>query len=89
MNYEDMIQAAESEAYNTESISYGIKGCVKNRELGSTQYVQKIKQFLFFIKNCTLPHGADMFDIGQYKRVTEKLIKNGYFNGSAIEIFKK
>jgi hypothetical protein len=88
-NYYEMIDCAETEAQATESISYGIKGSVKNREAGSPQYVQKLKRFLFFLKHNTIPTGADVLDVSLYKKVIDALIKNGYFEKSALDIFKK
>ena len=88
-SHHEMIDAAEIEAYTAESISSGIKGSVKNREAGSPQYVRKLKKFLFFLKRGTIPHGADIFDISLYKKVTDALIKKGEFETSALNVFKK
>jgi hypothetical protein len=88
-NYSEMVDSAEAEAHAAESISYGMKGSVKNREAGSPQYVQKLKKFLFFLKHNTIPTGADVLDVSLYKKVTDALIRNGYFEKSALDIFKK
>ena len=87
--YYEMIDAAESEAHTAESISSGIKGCIKNREAGSPQYIQKLKRFLFFLKHISMPHGADMFDISFYKKVTKVLIEKGDLKESAFDVFKE
>ncbi len=86
-SHQEMIDAAEIEAHTAESISSGIKDSVENREAGSLRYVRKLKKFLFFLKRGAIPHGADIFDISLYKKVTEALVEKGDFNKSAIGIF--
>ena len=88
-SYNEMVDAAEIETHTTESISSGIKGCIENRKAGSPQYIQKLKKFLFFLKQGIIPHGADMFDISLYKKVTKVLVEKGDLKESALDIFKE
>jgi len=88
-NSSEMIMAADDECSYVEKISYGIKGCVKNRACGSPQYAMKLKKFLFFMRHGVIPGGADVYDIGSYKRVARKLVESGELNEKIMNIFPK
>jgi acylphosphatase len=88
-SYQEIIHSAENETASVERISYGVKGCVKNRGDGSVQYIQKLKKFLFFMKSGVIPAGADPSDLGKYKKVAQKLVATGELNEKIMDIFPK
>lgn len=88
-SYHEIIQAADNECSYVEKISYGVKGCVKNREAGSPLYATKLKKFLFFMRHGSIPSGIDEFDLGSYMRVARKLVERGEFNEKIMSIFPK
>ena len=79
-DYPDIIAYADHEAYRVEQLSYGVRGAVRARELGSTAYLSKIGEFLFYMRSGKKPAGVDEFDFQSYRCVVEKLIEKRQFS---------
>jgi hypothetical protein len=89
MNYDEIIKAAERECRAADRISYGVKGAVNAREMGSTESVLELKSFLHFMRyrghsgtplrepECTL-----------YRPVSDALVEKGEFDPSILALFK-
>ena len=88
-DYFEIIKDAEEEVKFVESISYRKKGAVKAREMGSTNYDHKIKEFLFWMRHGVKPGSSSESDFQLYQIVAEKLVEKGQFKSSILEMFNK
>ena len=55
-----------------EGVSFG-RGGPRQRDLGGTEHVRRIKELLFFMRNGTRPGSATDHDFASYRLVVERL----------------
>jgi len=87
MNYPEIIRHAELEANRIESRSYGVKGAIRARKLGSMDYVNRIGAFLFWLRSGIRPASASDDDFQLYRVVAEQLVAKGQFKPTILETF--
>lgn len=88
MDYDQIIKTAQRECRQAEDMSYGVKGAVKARGMGSTDYAYELKRFIHFI-SCEIhdeavPQKADP----RYLPVCESLVQRKQLKPIVLEIFK-
>jgi hypothetical protein len=87
LDYLEIIEKAEQEVAEIEQLSYGRPGAVKAREMGSTAYAHKLKEFLFWLRFGRRPSSASEGDFHLYKIVALALVEKGAFKPSVLEMF--
>jgi hypothetical protein len=87
LDYPEILMQANSECGSIERISYGVKGCVRNRADGSVRYAERIKAFLWFMRTGTRPGSADDYEFQRYRIVAEALVKKGQFKPEVLDWF--
>jgi len=86
-DYHEILAMAEKECTATEGRSYGVKGAVKARELGSTKYAARLKKLLFFMRYGIVPYGINDYDYYLLKPLCEALIRKGQFKSEVMKLF--
>jgi len=89
LGYLDILFKANKETTNVEKGSAGVKGAVERRKMGSLEYVQKIKEFLFFMQHGQKPAGVSAEDFQKYYQVVKPLVDKGQFSSSVLTMFSK
>ena len=87
MSYPEILRYAEQEANRVENRSYNVKGAIRQRNLGSMDYVNRIGEFLFWMRCGKRPAGASEDDFQLYRIVAEKLVTKGQFKPTVLEEF--
>lgn len=87
--YHEMIHCLQEKIRFAEQNAYsGKNGCVTHRQMGATEYAERLKALVFFISNNAIPGSASDQDIIVYKIVTNRMIKNGVLKPEAIEVLR-
>jgi hypothetical protein len=88
MDYFDIIATARRECRAAKDISFGVKGAVKNREMGSAEYANQLKQFIHFIE--TEIHGSvePRKENPLYRPVCESLVRRKQLKPIVLQIFE-
>src|SRR5262245_13705891 len=86
-DYDDILRDAEQACASAERGSYGVRGAVKKREMGSIEYAQAVKAFLFFMRTGMKPAGAYGEDYKLYKIVCEALVAKKQMNPEVLRMF--
>jgi hypothetical protein len=89
LDWHQMIDITSKEVGHVESISYNIKGAVKNREQGSVGYIDFLKGFLFWLSNGIKPAGLSNDEFRTFRPICEKLIEKKQLKPEALSVFKK
>lgn len=89
LDYHDILIKAEQEGTNVEKGSSKVKGAVERRKMGSLEYAQKIKEFLFFMRYGQKPAGVSDEDFQKYYDVVKHLVDKGQFKSSIRTMFSK
>jgi limonene-1,2-epoxide hydrolase len=85
LDYDQIIKTAQRECREVENISYGVKGAVKARSMGSTDYAYELKKFIHFIAHEVHENGpADPL----YLPVCESLVRRGQLKPLVLDMFK-
>ncbi len=84
-DYTEIVALAEREVALAERRSFGYKGCVKEREKGSTRYAADLKGLLWSLKSGSRPAGVHVFP--QFCPIFESLIARRQLRPEAIDIF--
>jgi len=87
LSLHEMILAANARCAALERGSYGIRGAVKRRELGSTKLADKIKGLLFWLQNGMKPAGLSDSDFRLLRPICVKLIEKKQLKEEALELF--
>jgi hypothetical protein len=87
MDYLDIIKAAERRCYELESISYGQKGAVRAREMGSTRLAEQLKGLLFWLRTMQKPLGLSDGDFASLRVICDNLVRKQQFKPEALDIF--
>lgn len=88
LDWHTIIPLAETKCISLERGSYGVKGAVKRRELGSTELVEKIKGLLFWLQNGMKPAGLSETDFQKLRPLCLNLIEKKQLKPEAIKIFE-
>lgn len=89
LDYHDILIKADQEAANIEKGSFKAKGAVERRNMGSLEYAQKIKEFLYFMRYGQKPAGVSAEDFQKYYHVVKPLVDKGQFKSSILTMFSK
>jgi hypothetical protein len=87
MDYLDIIKAAERRCYELESISYGQKGAVRAREMGSTRLAEQLKGLLFWLRTGQKPNGLADGDFASLRVICESLVRKQQLKPEALDVF--
>jgi hypothetical protein len=87
MSYLEILRYAEQEANRVENHSFRVKGAVRQRELGSMDYVNRIGAFLFWMRYGKRPAGASEDDFQLYRIIAERLVAKGQFKATILDDF--
>ena len=87
LDHHEILIKANQEATNVEKGSFNVKGSVERRKMGSIEYAQKIKEFLFFMRYGQKPSGVSVEDFQKYYHVVKPLVDKGQFKSSILTLF--
>ena len=87
MDYVDIMNYGDGEVARMESLPDSKPGAVIDRDMGSTNYTEQIKAFLFFMSKGIKPIGISEYDFKLYRIVVEYLVIKEQMKPEAIEIF--
>lgn len=87
-DYYEILVTADQECAAAERRSYGVKGAVKAREMGSTDYAAALKRFLFFMRCGVRAGGIPDDEFAMYRPVCESLVQTKQFKPSVLTLFK-
>jgi len=87
MDYHDIMDYGDREVAKTGSDSYSNPGTEKDINLELKIYSDKIKAFLFFMRQGIKPKGVSAYDFRLYRIVVEYLVAKEQMKPEAIEIF--
>jgi hypothetical protein len=85
-DYVKILQAAKEACHRAEQASVG-QGDSHQRQAGSGEYVQRIKQFLHFMQHTSRPHGVSDRDFAAYRPIVQSLVNKRWFKASALKLF--
>jgi hypothetical protein len=88
MDYDQIIKTAQRECRQVEDLSYGVKGAVKARQMGSTDYALELKQFIHFIAVEVHSEALPRKENPLYLPVCESLVRRKQLDHRVLEIFK-
>jgi hypothetical protein len=88
LDYLQILTTADAECASVERASFGKKGAVRQRELGSVKYASRIKAFLYFMRFGSRPGSATDSEFQSYRVVAEALVKKEQFKPSILDLFK-
>jgi limonene-1,2-epoxide hydrolase len=88
MDYHEIIKAAQRECRLVDNISFGVKGAVKARKMGSGEYMLELKSFIHFLANEV--HALSETDKANplYRSVCESLVRRGQLPASILAGFQ-
>lgn len=89
MNFAQIIQYTEREIGRIENRSYNVKGAACQKQLGSLDYVNRVGEFLFWLRNGVKPLNASEEDFQLYRIVADRLVAKGQFKPTILDEFKK
>ena len=87
-DYLDILREAEQEANAVERGLHGLRGAPKRREQGGGVYLNKIGQFLFFMRHGIKPLGVYEEDFQRYMPIIQSLVDRGQMKPEALDIFR-
>jgi hypothetical protein len=87
LDYDDILLQADGSGTAVERSSFGVKGCVKRREMGSVDFVRKIGEFLFFMRYGRRPGTVSDEDFRKYLIVVCPLVDKGQLSPSILALF--
>lgn len=88
LSWDKMIQSAEKEANHVESISYGVKGAIRNRELGSPAYIRFLSGLLYWLRNGVKPYDLSYDEFQSLRPLCVKLIEKQQLKPEALNEFE-
>ena len=86
-DYHEILVAAEQECAAAEYYSYGIKGAVKARQIGSADYAFALKRFLVFMRYGARPGGIPNGEFAMYRPICESLVQRKRFRPTILNFF--
>lgn len=87
MSYPDMIEHCQKRCASLEQLSYGVKGAVRRRELGSAQLAEDIKGILFWLYYGKKPLGLSEDKFQMLYPVCLNLIEKSQIKPEALRVF--
>jgi hypothetical protein len=87
LEYRGMLHDAQLEARRVFGLSHVVHGAPQARRRGSTDYHEKIGQFLFFLGNRRRPSGLSNRDFKRYLPIAQKLISDGDWSEEVLCVF--
>ncbi len=88
LDYHEIMLAAQRRCHDLESISYGRKGAVRAREMGSTQLAEQLKGLLFWLRTMQKPAGLSDGHFASLRAICENLVRKGQLKPEALNIFR-
>jgi limonene-1,2-epoxide hydrolase len=88
MDYDQIIKTAQRECRQAEDMSYRVKGAVKARQMGSTDYALELKKFIHFIAVEVHQEALPRKESSLYLPVCESLVRRKQLKPIVLEIFK-
>lgn len=87
-DYRNILIAAAQECAEAERLSCGVRGAVKARQMGSSDYIFALKKFLFFMQRGLRPTGVKDWEFAMYRSVCEPLVGTGEFSPAVLKLFR-
>jgi hypothetical protein len=87
MDYDKIITTAQRECGHTENLSYSVKGAVKNRNRGSTEYAYELKKFIHFMSDEIHGDVQPRQENPLYRPVCESLVRRKQLRPVVLELF--
>lgn len=87
-DFEVVFMKAEAECRQAERNSYGVRGAVKARQMGSTQYVDSLRAFIFFLNSGMRSGTISDWEFQLYRPICEALVHKGQFKAEVMNVFK-
>jgi limonene-1,2-epoxide hydrolase len=88
MDYHEIIRTAQRECRQVDNISFGVKGAVKARKMGSGEYMLELKSFIHFLANEAPAVNATNKANPLYHPVCESLVRRGQLPPSVLAGFE-
>lgn len=89
LDYHDILREADAECGRVQKVSSRVRGAPRQRKMGSLQYLQRIKEFLFFMQHGIRPATASESDFQSYRPVVETLVEKGQIKPETLEVFRQ
>lgn len=86
-NLPDIIKYGEEEIHRAEKNSFNIKGAAKNREAGSIEYAQQIKEILFLLHHEQRPGTIEDYLLKSLMPICKRLVAKKQLNADVMKIF--
>ncbi len=87
LDYHEIILAAQRRCHELEAISYGVKGAVRAREMGSTEVAEQLKGLLFWLRTMQKPAGLSDGHFASLRGLCENLVRKEQLKPEALNIF--
>jgi len=87
-DYLEIIKSAEQRCYELESLSYGRKGAVRAREMGSARLADQLKGLLFWLRTGQKPFGLSDGHFEAWKVICERLVAKQQLKPEALAVFQ-
>ncbi len=80
-------KGAHAAIEEAERGSYRVKGAIRKREAGSTEFASRVNNFLFLIQHGRKPSGASAEDWEAMRPVVESFVRQGELKPTILDLW--